>query len=123
MIVVIGLAAGLGVEKSKSNERITAITAPIGDCTTPMCIDLSNQILSSLDESIDPCDDFYAFACNGFIEEAIIPFGIILCTCSLLQVDSVIRVCYCTLYIPITKPYQSTSLGNTALIALGQYEN
>ena len=67
VIAVIGLAVGLGVERSK------AAGPPL--CTTRACVDLSSQILSAMDQSVDPCDDFYAFACSRFVEEAISPFG------------------------------------------------
>ena len=65
VIVIIGLAAGLGVEISRT-ENI---------CTTPACVELSSQLLANLNQSVDPCDDFYHFACQGFIEDAILPFG------------------------------------------------
>jgi hypothetical protein len=64
---VIGMAAGLGVVMAKNRGN--------RDCSSPTCVDLSDQILSRLDQSINPCDDFYAFACNGFIANTIIPYG------------------------------------------------
>ena len=32
-------------------------------------------IIESLDEGVDPCEDFYGFACNGWIERHQIPKG------------------------------------------------
>ena len=69
VVIVIGLAAGLGVEKSRNS-------SDSGTCMTADCVALSNQILQSLDETVDPCQDFYQFVCNKFDQMAIIPDGL-----------------------------------------------
>ena len=55
VVIIIGLAADLGVEKSQADSS-SAVGA--ATCTTPGCIDASAEILSHLDESIDPCEDY-----------------------------------------------------------------
>ncbi|KAF2884572.1 hypothetical protein ILUMI_21611 [Ignelater luminosus] len=37
-------------------------------CTTPACLLAASQIVTHIDPSIDPCDDFFKFACGRFIE-------------------------------------------------------
>ncbi|CAH8841671.1 unnamed protein product [Trichobilharzia szidati] len=44
-------------------------------CLQPTCIKMSSEILSHMDTSISPCDDFYAYACNGWIKQNHIPQG------------------------------------------------
>ena len=44
-------------------------------CLTPECVALGAQVLASLDETFDPCVDFYKFACNTTLKQAIIPYG------------------------------------------------
>ncbi|KAF2888699.1 hypothetical protein ILUMI_17474, partial [Ignelater luminosus] len=42
-------------------------------CTTPGCIKAAQIVQDNLDETIEPCDDFFKFACGGFIKRTTIP--------------------------------------------------
>ncbi|XP_056869200.1 phosphate-regulating neutral endopeptidase PHEX [Takifugu flavidus] len=42
-------------------------------CLSPECIEAAGSILSKIDRSVDPCDDFYTFACGRWIKENPIP--------------------------------------------------
>ncbi|XP_031634008.1 neprilysin-2-like isoform X2 [Contarinia nasturtii] len=42
-------------------------------CSTPACIHEASRILSQMDETIEPCDDFFSYACGGFVKETVIP--------------------------------------------------
>ncbi|CAF3355230.1 unnamed protein product [Rotaria socialis] len=44
-------------------------------CLTPICIQLSSSIYSGLNQTINPCDDFYEFVCGRWIKTNIIPKG------------------------------------------------
>ncbi|CAJ0576445.1 unnamed protein product, partial [Mesorhabditis spiculigera] len=48
-------------------------TRPPEVCLTPGCIHTASVILSSMNASVDPCDDFYAYACGQWIKGHPIP--------------------------------------------------
>lgn len=44
-------------------------------CKTPACIQAASSILNAMDPSVDPCDDFYQYACGGWERQSPIPPG------------------------------------------------
>ncbi|NWS38720.1 PHEX Metalloendopeptidase, partial [Probosciger aterrimus] len=42
-------------------------------CLTPECIEAAAGILSKINQSVDPCENFYRFACDGWIYNHPIP--------------------------------------------------
>ncbi|CAJ0914512.1 unnamed protein product, partial [Mesorhabditis belari] len=48
-------------------------TKPPEVCLTPGCIHTASVILSSMNASVDPCQDFYAYACGQWIKGHPIP--------------------------------------------------
>lgn len=45
----------------------------LGLCFTSGCITAASHILYSIDQSTEPCHDFYQFACGNFIKNTYIP--------------------------------------------------
>lgn len=44
-------------------------------CLAEPCIHAASEMLNSIDQQINPCDDFYEFACNRWIKNNPIPDG------------------------------------------------
>lgn len=42
-------------------------------CLAPQCVHSASSILEKIDTTVDPCDDFYDFACGTFIKTTYIP--------------------------------------------------
>ncbi|XP_043854619.1 phosphate-regulating neutral endopeptidase PHEX [Dromiciops gliroides] len=42
-------------------------------CLTPECIEVAAAILSKINQSVDPCENFFQFACDGWINDNPIP--------------------------------------------------
>ncbi|XP_050295817.1 neprilysin-2 isoform X1 [Anthonomus grandis grandis] len=95
LIIGISLVVALGTvlynrNKIVANTHFTAealqgretfvINAPEDDdrsekklCLTPGCIHTASRVLEYMDQSVDPCDDFYEFTCGNFIKKTNIP--------------------------------------------------
>ena len=42
-------------------------------CMTPGCVKTAYEIIQNMDQAVDPCQDFYRFACGGFVSRTVIP--------------------------------------------------
>lgn len=51
----------------------TEKTAESDYCLTSGCVKAANKVMDRLDEAIDPCENFYEFACGKFLKETEIP--------------------------------------------------
>lgn len=46
-----------------------------GLCLSEPCVSVASAVLGSLDRSVDPCQDFYNFACGGWMRKNPLPEG------------------------------------------------
>ena len=42
-------------------------------CMTPACVELAGDILRAMNSTVDPCQDFYQYACGGWINSHVLP--------------------------------------------------
>eukprot|EP00731_Ephydatia_muelleri_P000105 Em0001g105a len=69
VVVIVALSASLGVMNQRS--QTTSSTSQV--CQSQECIKLSAAIISALDETVDPCQDFYNFSCGNWVQNNVIP--------------------------------------------------
>ena len=55
----------------KTNDKVSMKKSDY--CVTPGCVKAASEILQNMDENVNPCDDFYQFACGNFIKKTAIP--------------------------------------------------
>lgn len=46
-----------------------------GLCVSQPCISVASTVLGGLDPSVDPCSDFYQYACGGWVKSNPLPEG------------------------------------------------
>lgn len=56
-----------------NESSVNEIVKTNGICLSKTCVKASSYFLNRIDQSINPCDDFYQFACGKFLKETIIP--------------------------------------------------
>ena len=56
--------------------RLSNVGAETGGervCLTESCVKTAARLLRQMDRTVDPCQDFYQFACGGFIADTVLP--------------------------------------------------
>lgn len=46
---------------------------PASTCETPGCVAAASKVMSYIDESLDPCENFYDFACGTYLRNTQVP--------------------------------------------------
>ncbi|KAI4454811.1 zinc metalloprotease family m13 neprilysin-related [Holotrichia oblita] len=77
VVVVLGMLLN-SADRRIQDARTVHISSEYGKqqpCLNETCIHIASNILESMDSTVKPCDDFYAYACNGWIKKNPIPDG------------------------------------------------
>ncbi|CAF3334120.1 unnamed protein product [Rotaria socialis] len=57
-----------------ANEKNAKSTHARNDiCLSPYCIKAANYLIDSIDQSVEPCEDFYQFSCGSWLKNTKIP--------------------------------------------------
>ncbi|XP_067139630.1 neprilysin-2-like [Centruroides vittatus] len=59
------------IEDSKGSENYYSDTANI--CLTQGCVKAAALLINNMDQTADPCKDFYKFSCGGWVDKQVIP--------------------------------------------------
>lgn len=78
-LIVVSAAFGITMAVSQGSSQCSDCnktnTTDDDVCTTPSCVKLAASILSNMNQSVDPCKDFYNFTCGGWDDDNIVPPG------------------------------------------------
>ncbi|XP_014223619.1 endothelin-converting enzyme homolog isoform X2 [Trichogramma pretiosum] len=81
ILIIIVLAISIGSERHICDHgrggilHVTSVNKEKSHCLTEHCVAVAASIINSMDMTIHPCDDFYQYACGGWISKNPIPDG------------------------------------------------
>ncbi|XP_014207872.1 neprilysin-2-like [Copidosoma floridanum] len=61
------------LKETSGQETPQEAQKPLAICDSPGCVHTASSILRNMDPTVKPCDDFYKFACGGFLRDTMIP--------------------------------------------------
>ncbi|XP_014021780.1 membrane metallo-endopeptidase-like 1 [Salmo salar] len=62
-----------GVSRSSVTEGQQYRSGPSNVCTTPECVTAAARLLQNMDATVEACQNFYQYACGGWLERHVIP--------------------------------------------------
>ncbi|CAF0727802.1 unnamed protein product [Adineta steineri] len=75
--VVLGILVGIFALSTAVLAVILAMNSKTTEnnelCVTPYCVKAANYLIESIDETVEPCEDFYQFVCGTWIKNNRIP--------------------------------------------------
>ncbi|KAL9970073.1 hypothetical protein ACROYT_G022395 [Oculina patagonica] len=75
-LACISLVTLLAIEKMRKNDTTRNSNTSENEtlpCTSAQCVLASSNILRTVDQNVDPCDDFFLHACGGWLKNNPIP--------------------------------------------------
>ena len=74
-LLVAALAVVLSISIGTSVSQLSQVSSQSKICNTAGCISAAHLLIQNMNQSVNPCDDFYQYACGGFIERVSIIEG------------------------------------------------